>query len=1546
MLRKNEKQWNQGKKGKNVTATKFRKGTHWKGINRLAAWLLVFVSVFELAVPSDFLLSNYKKAYAETITDTQAPTAPANLDISGSADAIILSWDASSDDVGVTGYKIYRNDVEIGTSTETSYTDDTITEAGSYTYTVKAYDASGNLSEASNALILTITSGDGSDPSENTEIPTAPTNLSMSGSADAIIISWDASSDDVGVEGYKIYRDGAEIGTTTDTSYTDDTLTDTGSYVYTVKAYDADGNLSQASAALTVTITSGDGSDPSENNEIPTAPTNLSISGTSLSVILSWDASSDDVGVEGYKIYRDGVEIGTSTGTSYTDDSITKAGTYLYTVKAYDAEGNLSEASGGFYLTIGDNQAPSIPQNVTAAIGEGPVIILSWDACFDYFKVEGYKIYRNDEEIGTTTETTFTDNSVIIGDTYHYTVKAYDAEGNLSDASDIVSAIYDNTVDTDSDGLFDYIEYNIGTKINKIDTDGDGLSDYYEYNTLGTDPTVVDTDGDGISDADEDSDEDGLPNDYEFYVLYPLLLNSSYNEEDGINPLDDYDQDGLTNIDEYLAQTNPGVADSDGDGLGDFSEVREYQTNATLYDTDGDGLGDGTEIINGLDPLIADTDQNGISDGNEVFTQSLIDAEYADISALNLDVEPRLYITGSGDYSDQIDVSVENNNKTFDNLDYIVSEIFEIKHNDDLTFENAKIELELSDEVLNSSDISDLKVIRLDYETGSVDILTTQYDAGKKMIYSEVDELCYYAVADIGALTNDTDMDNASSVFKTGKADLVFVIDTTGSMGRTIDNVKNNIETYVNDLHEKNIDVRLGLVEFKDIYEDSVNSTKSYGFYEDVDSFINDVDSLVPDGGGDLDETAVDALYEARKMEYRAGSNKFIILVTDAEYKDGIQSDSSYTMEDETDALAKEGFNVSVISRSGYQTTYQNLYTNTNGIFANISGDFADVLNPLVEVMDAEVNDSTWIRLSDLSLVNVDMDLDEDDTDLNEEYEKDSDEDGIPDIIEMGKEVTVNIPIKFDSLGVPTEYKSIQAWSYKSNPYLKDTDGDGFLDSEDPYPKEFNMTVKELRGDNVIELNTGSLYCIFGMDINEFYEMYYTRNLRPLEKGTLEALKRQLEINTDMNFTADEGAFLCNIDIDGIKDYMQYENNYFQDRVYEKLTGASAETEMAVAFFKIISSKEAWKKYVSDAVDQILFGKYTEAGNLLGTAGELGVAFTGVDFVQDIRDLSHDILFWETSWEHVGETTIDGIGLIPIIGMFAKSDEIFTVCKRSDDLYEIRKVKNLEKIINTAGGLKYISKTAEIVNTAKDVMKSYSTYLYWKVLDTLEGVNGYKLAFAGSGIYDNRLINAITNNVDDLKYIEEVNPAKATEALQEITSNSIGKSADEIDEIVDSSLTLTKKTLQEWLNDVLNEYTEKIISKIKVVGTYSEGKTASEILREEMISAGIDINSVAPYPNAAHHIVPAAETYPSAINAQNLLERYGFDLNSAANGVLLPYKQWETVTSEAIHSGRHTKEYCDYVWDKLSEVDISTADDIAVILNEIRESLLKGELEL
>ena len=68
-------------------------------------------------------------------------------------------------------------------------------------------------------------------------------------------------------------------------------------------------------------------------------------SATLTSVSLSWAASTDDVGVAGYQIYRNGVQVGTITDTNYTDSGLTGNTAYTYSIDAYDAAGNVSPQS-------------------------------------------------------------------------------------------------------------------------------------------------------------------------------------------------------------------------------------------------------------------------------------------------------------------------------------------------------------------------------------------------------------------------------------------------------------------------------------------------------------------------------------------------------------------------------------------------------------------------------------------------------------------------------------------------------------------------------------------------------------------------------------------------------------------------------------------------------------------------------------------------------------------------------------------------------------------------------------------------------------------------------------------------------------------------------------------------------------------------------------------------------------------------------------------------------------------------------------------------
>ncbi|MEE2785389.1 MAG: discoidin domain-containing protein, partial [Pseudomonadota bacterium] len=176
--------------------------------------------------------------------------------------------------------------------------------------------------------------------------PTVPGNVAGTAiSASEIELTWDTSADVGGgvVAGYKVYRDGAEVGTSTTTSYTDTGLTPSTVYAYTVSAYDdapTANESNQSSPAVSVTTQA--------DNDAPTVPGNVAGSASSSSAIaLSWDASTDIGGgeVAGYKVYRDGVEVGTSTTTSYTDTGLTSATSYAYTVSAYDNADPQNESS-------------------------------------------------------------------------------------------------------------------------------------------------------------------------------------------------------------------------------------------------------------------------------------------------------------------------------------------------------------------------------------------------------------------------------------------------------------------------------------------------------------------------------------------------------------------------------------------------------------------------------------------------------------------------------------------------------------------------------------------------------------------------------------------------------------------------------------------------------------------------------------------------------------------------------------------------------------------------------------------------------------------------------------------------------------------------------------------------------------------------------------------------------------------------------------------------------------------------------------------------
>ncbi|WP_082926972.1 glycosyl hydrolase family 18 protein [Paenibacillus tuaregi] len=192
---------------------------------------------------------------SSTPVDTTAPTIPSNLiSPSQSSNSITLKWDPSQDNVGVTGYDIYQGNTRLTRTTGTTYTVNGLTPQTSYTFTVKAADAAGNISAASTPLTVSTKA-----PSADAQAPSAPANLTSSSHTDTtVILQWSASTDNVGVTGYDIYKGSALTGSVSGSTltYTATGLTAATAYTFTVKAKDAAGNVSAASNAVTVTTDS------------------------------------------------------------------------------------------------------------------------------------------------------------------------------------------------------------------------------------------------------------------------------------------------------------------------------------------------------------------------------------------------------------------------------------------------------------------------------------------------------------------------------------------------------------------------------------------------------------------------------------------------------------------------------------------------------------------------------------------------------------------------------------------------------------------------------------------------------------------------------------------------------------------------------------------------------------------------------------------------------------------------------------------------------------------------------------------------------------------------------------------------------------------------------------------------------------------------------------------------------------------------------------------------------------------------------------------
>jgi chitodextrinase len=358
-------------------------------------------------------------------TDNEPPAIPAGLSAAElTSESVTFRWDPVTDNVGVTGFRVFLDGAEYGTTGNRYYTIRGLEPGSSHDIAVSAYDANGNESGLSAPLTITTTSESDNQP------PVTPTGLQiLESSFNSMVIGWDRSTDNVAVEGYNIYLDGSKLASTGNTTYTIQGLEAARQYTVSVSAYDPTGNESPQSTVLTITT-------PAEpDTQPPSTPEGLEVlDSSSNSLIITWEPAADNVGVEGYYIFLDGSKLGSTDNTMYPIVNLQPATEYSLSVSAHDAASNESPRTSPVTARTleQDTIPPTVPVGLTPTIVTESSIALMWQESEDNVRVSGYSIFVNGVKKGTSETNGHNLRDLSPGIDYTISVSAFDASANES----------------------------------------------------------------------------------------------------------------------------------------------------------------------------------------------------------------------------------------------------------------------------------------------------------------------------------------------------------------------------------------------------------------------------------------------------------------------------------------------------------------------------------------------------------------------------------------------------------------------------------------------------------------------------------------------------------------------------------------------------------------------------------------------------------------------------------------------------------------------------------------------------------------------------------------------------------------------------------------------------------------------------------------------------------------------------------------------------------------------------------------------------------
>lgn len=437
------------------------------------------------------------QAQSQDKTPPSAPVASATTKLASNLASVNVSWRPSTDNRGVASYQVFRNGTAISpllSSTSTAFSDDTVATSTTYSYTVKAKDGWGN-SATSAPVQVTTPSATGAPVAVDALADTYVSSSSPTpkGSATRLRVQQSSSNTSVTYLKFDLRRLTGQIANASlqldpaastslnatawpvaDTSWSESTLGWPGPAIGTTAGGTTNGVTQNVPVSLDVTnlVTSGaisslalaetsgttqqsfyskedsSGTAPHlivslvapPDTTAPTVPGNVTASAQGENeVTVNWSASTDDSGVDHYVIYRGGAALDTvpAPATSYVDPSASGGTTYHFAVSAVDAAGNESAPSPDAVVTTPDLSEPEWEEQAVALATSATTASVYWEAAEDNVAVTGYRLYRDGNLQATVDDSTlrWRDTGLTPGQTYTYSVSAFDAAGNATTPS-------------------------------------------------------------------------------------------------------------------------------------------------------------------------------------------------------------------------------------------------------------------------------------------------------------------------------------------------------------------------------------------------------------------------------------------------------------------------------------------------------------------------------------------------------------------------------------------------------------------------------------------------------------------------------------------------------------------------------------------------------------------------------------------------------------------------------------------------------------------------------------------------------------------------------------------------------------------------------------------------------------------------------------------------------------------------------------------------------------------------------------------------------